>query len=89
MNYSAKGRYTNGDTLEWLPQGAHSENYEVESSPKILPKHSTVIRLLGHTNHANMGDYHQAITQYEQPRVTIYLRPCATGKARLRFRIEH
>lgn len=55
----------NGDTLEWNPQHAHAENYEIEVRPTLLARRSTVIRLLAFTNFANMGDYHQAIVQYE------------------------
>jgi high affinity Mn2+ porin len=54
----------NGLTLQKNLQNAHSENYELELRPPILDKRHTAIRLLGYTNFANMGDYHQAIDDY-------------------------
>ena len=49
-----------GNTLEWNLQDAHSENFELEFRPPIIPARATAIRLLGYMNHANMGNYHQA-----------------------------
>jgi high affinity Mn2+ porin len=59
----------NGDTLEWNLQDAHSENFEVEFRPVILPARSTAIRFLGYMNHANMGNYHEADSLFEEQRV--------------------
>src|SRR5208283_3322362 len=55
----------NGDTLEWNPQDAHAENYELEYDSHLIPKMFGAIRLLAYTNYANMGDYHYAIDQFE------------------------
>jgi high affinity Mn2+ porin len=56
----------NGDTLEWNPKLAHSENYEAEYRPQIIPNRFTAIRLLYYMNWANMGNYNQAISSFEQ-----------------------
>jgi high affinity Mn2+ porin len=50
----------NGLTLQKNLQDAHSENFEFEFRPSFLRGRNTAIRLLGFTNWANMGDYHQA-----------------------------
>ena len=54
----------NGLNLQKNLQDAHSENYEFELRPPLSEKRATVLRLLGFTNFANMGDYHQAIDQF-------------------------
>jgi high affinity Mn2+ porin len=61
----------NGLSLEWNPQRAIAENYEVDLRPPVLRGRSTVIRALAFTNFANMGDYHDAIDQFEENRKTM------------------
>ena len=61
----------NGLNLEWNPQRAIAENYEIDFRPPILRGRSTVIRTLAFTNFANMGDYHDAIDQFEENRKTM------------------
>jgi hypothetical protein len=56
----------NGDTLEWNPRQAHSENFEVEYRPQLIPNHFDAIRFLYYMNYANMGNYHQAIANFER-----------------------
>ena len=51
----------NGLNVQKNLQDAHSENYELELRPALKENRRTTIRLLGFTNFANMGDYHQAI----------------------------
>ena len=51
----------NGLNIQKNLQDAHSENYELEFRPPLVENRRTAIRLLGFTNFANMGDYHQAI----------------------------
>jgi high affinity Mn2+ porin len=59
----------NGINLEWNLQDSHSENYELEYDPHLIEGKFGAIRLLGYTNFANMGDYHDAIDQFEnQPK---------------------
>ncbi len=65
----------NGLTLQKNLQGAHSENYELEFRPDLIDGRDSAIRLLGFTNFANMGDYHQAIDLFlagktPQPEIT-------------------
>ena len=55
----------NGLNLQKNLQDAHSENYEIEVRPELIPKRFTAVRFLAFTNFANMGDYHQAIDLFE------------------------
>jgi high affinity Mn2+ porin len=50
----------NGIILQKNLQDAHSENYELELQPNLLPDKSTDIHFLAYTNFGNFGDYHQA-----------------------------
>jgi high affinity Mn2+ porin len=43
---------------------AHAENYEAEWRENFLAGRPGVIRLLGYENHANMGNYRQAIDDF-------------------------
>jgi high affinity Mn2+ porin len=54
----------NGLILQKNLQDAHSENFELELRPRLVPARLSAIHLLGFTNYANMGDYHQAIAQF-------------------------
>ena len=56
----------NGDTLEWNPRHAHSENFEVEYHPQLILNRFGAIRFLYYMNYANMGNYHQAIANFER-----------------------
>ncbi len=51
----------NGLIIQKNLQNAHSENYELEVRPTLLNHRASALRLLGYTNFANMGDYHQAV----------------------------
>jgi high affinity Mn2+ porin len=67
----------NGLTLDWDLARAHAENFEVEYHPGLLPKRETVVRALAFVNHANMGNYRQAIDGYLSgknpvPDITLY-----------------
>jgi high affinity Mn2+ porin len=54
----------NGLNVQKNLQDAHSENYELELRPRLVKKHATTLRMLGYTNFANMGDYHQAVALF-------------------------
>ena len=54
----------NGLNVQKNLQNAHSENYELELRPELVKKHATTLRMLGYSNFANMGDYHQAIAMF-------------------------
>ncbi len=67
----------NGITLDWDLARAHSENFEVEYHPSLIPKRASVIRALSFVNHADMGNYREAIDGYLSgkdpvPDVTLY-----------------
>ena len=48
------------------PWQAHAENWEYELRHGIVPKKGGVVRLLAFVNHANMGIYHNAISQFQK-----------------------
>jgi hypothetical protein len=54
----------NGITLDWDIARARGENFEFEFHPVVLPKRATIVRALGFVNHANMGNYREAINGY-------------------------
>jgi hypothetical protein len=66
-------KVANGIDYEWDVTRAHAENLELE----VRPADRTTIRLLGYANHANMGDYNEAIQGFlsgrdPRPDVTAY-----------------
>ena len=73
-------KIANGIDLQWNLRRARAENYELELRPHILGR-STVVRLLGYENHANMGTYRQAIADFlagKTTRPTITAHPLQT-----------
>jgi len=54
----------NGITLDWDLARARGENFEYEYHGAFLPKRAGVLRALAFVNHANMGNYMQAIDGY-------------------------
>jgi high affinity Mn2+ porin len=58
-------KVANGIDLDWKFWEAHAENFEFDWQHGILPKRPGVIRLIGYSNHANMGIYRQAVAQFE------------------------
>lgn len=54
----------NGITLDWDLARARGENWELELHRGIFPRRTSVVRLLGFVNHANMGIYEQAVNDY-------------------------
>ena len=59
-------KVANGIDLVWKPWQAHAENLEFDWQDGLLPKKPGVIRLIGYTNHANMGIYRQAAAQFQE-----------------------
>jgi hypothetical protein len=57
-------KVANGIDLQWNLRRARAENYELELRPKLMADRATTLRLLSYANHANMGDYRQAIENY-------------------------
>ena len=58
-------RVANNIDLQWNLERARSENIEFELRRGVLRKRDGVVRLLTYLNHANMGDYREAIHQFE------------------------
>lgn len=67
----------NGIKLDWDLARARAENFEVELHPALMRSRATVVRLLGFVNHADMGNYREAIDGYllgenAVPDITLY-----------------
>ncbi|MCU1296402.1 MAG: Carbohydrate-selective porin [Acidobacteriaceae bacterium] len=54
----------NGPDLQWNLRRARAENYELELHPRIGSNRTTIVRLLGYENHANMGVYRDAVKNF-------------------------
>lgn len=61
----------NGIDMQWNLRRAHSENLEVDLFPQLLANRHTAIRLLSYVNHANMGDYRQAVLNFLDHRTPV------------------
>jgi high affinity Mn2+ porin len=57
-------KVANGIDMDWNIVRARGENLEVEWHPVILNR-PTAVRVLSYVNHANMGDYRQAVQRFE------------------------
>jgi high affinity Mn2+ porin len=64
-------RVANGIAFQWNLERARAENIELELRPQFLSKKTTILRLLSYINHANMGDYRQAIQQFESGQTSV------------------
>jgi high affinity Mn2+ porin len=64
-------RVANGIAFQWNLERARAENIELELRPQLLSKKTTILRLLSYINHANMGDYRQAIQQFESGQTSV------------------
>jgi high affinity Mn2+ porin len=70
-------KVANGENLDADLARAHAENLELEVDPRLLQHHATAIRLLSYVNHADMGNYRDAIDGFlsgrnSTPDVTLY-----------------
>jgi high affinity Mn2+ porin len=77
----------NGNVLQWNLSRAHAENFEAELRHGLLPHRAGVIRVLSYVNHANMGIYRQATSDFlagKQPVPDITAHP-AQVKAKYGF----
>jgi high affinity Mn2+ porin len=54
----------NGPDLVWNLRRARAENFELGLHPKLFANHATTLRLLSYVNHANMGMYRVAVTNF-------------------------
>jgi high affinity Mn2+ porin len=57
-------KVANGINLDADLNRAHAENIELELHGAVVPHRAGVLRLLSFVNHANMGDYRQAINNF-------------------------
>ena len=57
-------KVANGIDLVWRPWQVHAEDWEYELRHSVIPKKAGVVRLIAYTNHANMGIYRDAVTQF-------------------------
>jgi high affinity Mn2+ porin len=64
-------KVANGIDLVWKPWQAHAENWEFELRHGVVPKKAGVVRLLAFVNHANMGNYRNAIAQFQEGLVAV------------------
>ncbi len=54
----------NGIRLDWNPSTTHSETYELEHRHRLKGRPG-VVRIMSFVNHAHLGDYRQAIANFE------------------------
>jgi len=57
-------KVANGQNLDANVARARAENIELELRPKFFKNKDTTVRLLNYVNHANMGDYQEAVRLY-------------------------
>lgn len=57
-------KIANGIDLQWNLHRAHSENFEADLRGSLIHGRSGVIRFISYFNHANMGDYRQAVDNF-------------------------
>ena len=58
-------KVANGINLDANVLRAHSESVEAQYGGNLLPNRQGIVRLLGFINHANMGNYHDAIVKFK------------------------
>jgi hypothetical protein len=58
----------NGTHFDWHVKDAHAENIEYEVRPQLLAGRPGAVRILAFVNHANSGDYVQAVDSFLQGR---------------------
>ena len=57
-------KVANGPNLDADVARARAENVELELRPQLVKGKDTTLRLLSYVNHANMGDYEEAVALY-------------------------
>ena len=75
---------TSGLRTDWNLSKSHSENVEFEIHPELLPKRSSIFRALAFVNHASMGSYREAVSNYLEgrdptPDLNAHIRPGQTS----------
>lgn len=61
----------NGISLDWHLDKSRGDNLELELRHQLFPGRRGVVRLLGFSNHADMGSYREAITSFQQGREAV------------------
>jgi len=61
-------KVANGIKLDWNLRRARGENLELELRHSLVRKLPGVVRLLAYANHANMGNYREAIEAFQSGR---------------------
>jgi len=61
-------KVANGINLDWNLRRARAENVEIQIQPALWREHPTTFRFLNYLNHANMGNYREAIDAFLQGR---------------------
>lgn len=57
-------RVANGIQFDWKITRSRAENFELELHPTLAARRQTILRLLTYANHADMGDYREAIDAF-------------------------
>ena len=57
-------KVANGINLDWDIARARGENLEFEVHPSIFAQRASSVRLLSYANHADMGDYREAVALF-------------------------
>jgi hypothetical protein len=57
-------KVANGINLDWNLRRARAENIELEFRSKRIARREGIVRLLSYVNHANMGDYREAVGRF-------------------------
>jgi hypothetical protein len=57
-------KVANGIDMDWNISRARAENLEIELHPAIR-RTPTIVRVLSYVNHANMGDYREAVQRFQ------------------------
>jgi high affinity Mn2+ porin len=57
-------KVANGIEMEWNLRKSRAENLELELHGKVFARRESVLRLLSYVNHANMGDYREAVALF-------------------------
>ncbi len=58
-------KVANGIALDWNISRARGENLELEVHPSLAGRRQGTVRVLAYVNHANMGDYREAVQRFE------------------------
>jgi hypothetical protein len=58
-------KVANGIVLDWNISRARGENVELEVHPAFVGRQHGTVRVLAYVNHANMGDYREAVRRFQ------------------------